>query len=414
MACPKLQDATTRAETIAVAQWRKAVGLLPEEFLDFPDDFHEAVHFSFGIVKVKTGASGGFNTELVHERLSAVMSAAQRDACLVGEGHDVVGVNVLEQKADEAGMQAGSGLWAEEADVIQRGEFLVGIGGEVAVMVPDILAADAVEVIHRDAEADGARDVRRAGFELVRRLFEFGFVVADAKNHLAAALVGRHGVEKLLAAIQNADAGGPANLVAGKGKEIAADGLDIHGTMASALRTVHDGDDAALAGASAKLGNGIEGAKGIGDMHHRENLHTARKERIELRQIEQAFIAIDGHVGDFCTSALGHKLPRHEIAVMFHFREENDVALLKIFHAPGAGHEVDAFGGAAREDDFVRHFGIDEPAGASASFLEGGSSAIAQLMDAAMDVGVIAFVIVDEGVNDGPGFLGRSGVVEID
>ena len=72
----ELQDATARTETIAVAQWRKAVGLLPEEFLDFPDDFHEAVHFSFGIVKVKTGAGGGFDAELVHERLSTVMTAA--------------------------------------------------------------------------------------------------------------------------------------------------------------------------------------------------------------------------------------------------------------------------------------------------------------------------------------------------
>jgi hypothetical protein len=46
--------------------------------------------------------------------------------------------------------------------------------------------------------------------------------------------------------------------------------------------------------------------------------------------------------------------------VVLHFREQDDVAGLEIFRAPGTGDEIDAFGGAAGENDFVGAAGVDE------------------------------------------------------
>jgi len=79
------------------------MGFQAARIFGFRDDFHEAVDFLGGVVEVKTGAGGGFNSQLVHERLVAVVAAAQSDAALVRDGDDVVRMNVLEEKAHEAG-----------------------------------------------------------------------------------------------------------------------------------------------------------------------------------------------------------------------------------------------------------------------------------------------------------------------
>ena len=162
-------------------------------------------------------------------------------------------------------------------------------------MLPDVFAADGVEIIHRGVQADRAGNVRRAGLEPMRRVLEFRLVVADAQNHFAAALIRRHGVENFLPSPQHADAGRPANFVAGERKKIAADGLHVHGQMPGALRAVHERDDAQLARAGAKFGHGIQRAQRIGNVNHRENLDLLREQRIELGQIEQAFVAGDGN-----------------------------------------------------------------------------------------------------------------------
>ena len=78
------------------------------------------------------------------------------------------------------------------------------------------------------------------------------------------------------------------------------------------------------------------------------------------------------------------------------------------------GDEIDAFGGAAREDDFVGAAGVEEFRGAGAGGFEGGGGAIAQFVDAAMDVGVVVLVVMTQRVDDGARFLRCGGVVEID
>ena len=56
----------------------------------------------------------------------------------------------------------------------------------------------------------------------------------------------------------------------------------------------------------------------------------------------------------------------------------------------------------------------DEAGDLFAGFLVALGGLHAEGVDSAMDVGVVAFVVVHEGLNDGGGFLGGGGVVQVD
>ncbi len=98
---------------------------------------------------------------------------------------------------------------------------------------------------------------------------------------------------------------------------------------------------------------------------------------------------------------------------MLHFREQNHVAELKIFCAPRTGDKIDAFRRAARKNNFVGGFCVDKFCRARARGFKRIRRAIAQLVDAAMDIGIVEFVIMHQRVNDRARFLRRGGVVEI-
>jgi hypothetical protein len=56
-----------------------------EEFLDFADDFDEAVDFFGRVLEIKARARRGFHAELFHERLVAMMPAAQRHTAIASD-----------------------------------------------------------------------------------------------------------------------------------------------------------------------------------------------------------------------------------------------------------------------------------------------------------------------------------------
>ena len=135
-------------------------------------------------------------------------------------------------------------------------------------------------------------------------------------------------------------------------------------------------------------------------MDHREELHLGREQRLELVQVEQAFVAGDGDVAELRAGALGEHLPRHDVAVVLHLGEEDDIAGLHEGVAPGVGDQVDALGGAAREDDFLGAAGVEEFPRPLSRRLEGIRGTVAQLVDAAVDIGVVALVVTHQSVND--------------
>src|SRR5690606_21450236 len=74
-----------------------------EELDDAVERLHECVDVGGRVVEIETRARGAGEAELLHQRLVAVMAAAERDGVFVGKGHDVVRVHAFEGEADHAG-----------------------------------------------------------------------------------------------------------------------------------------------------------------------------------------------------------------------------------------------------------------------------------------------------------------------
>jgi hypothetical protein len=72
-----------------------------KELLNIAQDLDKTVDFFPGIVKVKTRARGRFDTQFVHQGLIAVMPAAEGYAALVRESDHIVGMHIVQQKADQ-------------------------------------------------------------------------------------------------------------------------------------------------------------------------------------------------------------------------------------------------------------------------------------------------------------------------
>ena len=81
---------------------------------------------------------------------------------------------------------------AVDGQAVDARQALLGVVGEPRLVRGDPLAADALDVGERRAEADRLDDRRRARLEAVRRLGVGDAVLGDVGDHLAAAHVGRH------------------------------------------------------------------------------------------------------------------------------------------------------------------------------------------------------------------------------
>ena len=85
---------------------------------------------------------------------------------------------------------------------------------------------------------------------------------------------------------------------------------------------------------------------------------------------------------------------------MFEARDQDFIAWLDAWARKRGGHKVDGLRGAAHEDDFLRRPGVDEATHAFTSSLEGIRGSLAQRMDTAMDIRMVAFVVVRHRVDD--------------
>ena len=75
--------------------------------------------------------------------------------------------------------------------------------------------------------------------------------------------------------------------------------------------------------------------------------------------------------------ALAVEMPGHDVGVVLHDRDDDLVALAEI-HAVGAGDEVDALGGVAREDDLLHAWRIEEAARRLARVLVAGGGGVGE------------------------------------
>ncbi len=214
---------------------------------------HEDLDFCLGVVDVEAGAGRRGQAELTHQRLVAVVAAAQGDAVLVGEGDDVVGMGFGEGETYEAAAGLAD-FRAEDADAGEFGEGGAGFLSERMIVGADGGTSEGVEVIKRGVQADGVGDVGRAGFEALGGGFPCGAFVGDGDDHAAAGFVGGHGVEEGAPAVEHADAGGAGHLVSAEGEKVTADGLHVDGLVADGLGGVDERKGADGTGFGAERG----------------------------------------------------------------------------------------------------------------------------------------------------------------
>src|SRR6185437_11983541 len=204
--------------------------------LDQPVDLFER------IIHGKGGPCSGGDAIAREKRLGTMGTRPDGDAVTVENGADIVRMRALHLKGDDRAPVLGV---AKDAQPVELAEALHSVGEEPILMRLDALAPDAFHIVDGGTEPDGLHDGRRAGFEAVRR-WGIGDALGGYRvDHLAAALIGPHGLEQLLFAVKHADAGRAVKLMSGEGIEIAIEVLNIDREMHRALGAVDQHGDAA-------------------------------------------------------------------------------------------------------------------------------------------------------------------------
>ena len=199
----------------------------------------------------------------------------------------------------------------------------------------------------------------------------------------------------------------------GEGEEVTADVLDAEGDVPGALGGIDEGGGSEGFGLRAHLADGIDGAEGVGNVNDGEELDLGGEELFKGLDVECAIIE-HGDVLQGGSGALGGELPGDEITVMLHAGAEDDITRLQISVTPGIGDEVDAFSGAASEDNLIFGRSRDEAGDGAAGGLKAIGGSHAEGVEGTVDVGVVTLVVVRECLDDAAGLLGGGGAVEVD
>ena len=72
-----------------------------KELRGVAEDVDHAIDFVFRVIKIETGARRSGQAKFSHQRLIAMMSAAQRQSTLIGERGQIVRMHALHDKTNE-------------------------------------------------------------------------------------------------------------------------------------------------------------------------------------------------------------------------------------------------------------------------------------------------------------------------
>ena len=123
--------------------------------------------------------------------------------------------------------------------------------------------------------------------------------------------------------------------------------------------------------------------------------------------------AVHRHDLDQGADLLGHQLPGNDVRVVLECGEQDFIAALQPVARVRLRHQVDRLRSATREDDFARRRCVDEAAHFLARFLEKIGGFLAQLVHAAMHVGVRIGLVAIDRRDHARGSLRRGGAVEV-
>jgi len=156
-----------------------------------------------------------------------------------------------------------------------------------------------------------------------------------------------------------------------------------------------------------------DGAERVRNLRHRDDPGAIGQQLLELVEPHLAGVVDRNHAQLRALFGAQH-LPGHDVGMMFQVRDHDLVAFAHVLLAVGLGDQVDAFGGAAHEDDF---FGLrcpDELGDLLARAFVGIGRASGEFVRGAVDVRVLVLVEVREPLDHRARLLRRRRVIEPD
>src|SRR2546421_9001445 len=99
---------------------------------------------------------------------------------------------------------------------------------------------------------------------------------------------------------------------------------------------------------------------------------------------------------------------------MLRFRQHDAIPRRNIGITPAIGHQVNTFGGVACENHLLTLASIDEARHLHTRLLHPGRCLFADLVDAAMHIGMRGFVVGTHGLDDGMRLLRTGSAVQVD
>ena len=273
--------------------------------------------------------------------------------------------------------------------------------------------ADGAEIVDRRTEADRVHVRARSGLEFPRELVPLGLRDRDPADHVAAVEERPHPLEQRLAAPDGPRARRREHLVPREHEEVGTEVLDVDGRVRDGLRGVHEHRRAGGVRLGRDLAHRIDGAEAIGGLRDRQELRALAELGRKLVAAEPAIVVHVDH-DELGADVLRELLPGHEIRVVLEDRRDDPIAPSDVVAPPRVGHEVDALGRVADEDDLALARGVDEARHLRARFLERGRRPLAELVDATVDVRVVLLEHALHRLEHLTGLLARRCVVEID
>jgi hypothetical protein len=199
---------------------------------------------------------------------------ADTDAAAIGQLGDVVWVHPLDRERHQPTARLclrGTGD-AQAGDIP---EALQRVSGQRALVRAHAIHADLAQVLDCRAQADGLRDRRRAGLELVWELVPGGRLEVDRGDHVAAGQKRPHSLQDLAPAVQHADPRRSERLVSGPRIEVCADRLDVDRHVRHRLGAVHQRHGARGASPRDDLRDREDRAEHVRHMSDRHHAHVA-------------------------------------------------------------------------------------------------------------------------------------------
>ena len=206
-----------------------------------------------------------------------------------------------------------------------------------------------------------------------------------------------------LRAVEHADAGRAVELVACRHVEIAVERAHVDRHVVGRLRPVHEDRNLFRVSHADDRVDRIDRPERVRHVRDGQQSRARSEERVEGVEQELARI-VDRRHAEPGAALLAQQLPRHDVRVVLHRTDHHLVTSPDAPAAERVRHQVDAFGGVAREDDLLGRCRVEERPDLLPGGFMGLGGNLAQQVHAAMHVRIAGRVVVASASSTAFGF----------